>query len=235
MTQPILIAGATGGVGRHLVGKLMAQDQAVRALVRDRAVAEALFSPADSVEWIVGDARQPETLLQAFAGVRAVICTIGAKAPAGDGSPEKVDYEGVRNLVAAALEAEVERFVLVSSIAVTHPEHPLNNFGRVLDWKLKGEEALRTSGLIYTIIRPGGLTDDSGGMTGFKVGQGDTISGGRISRSDVAALCLVALDEITSYHTTFEVVAAEDGSAPEHLRDLFASLKTDRELDEKSD
>ncbi len=153
-----------------------------------------------------------------------MICAIGAKAPAGDGSPEKVDYEGVRNLVLAARNASVRRFVLVSSIAVTHPEHPLNNFGRVLDWKLKGEDVLRTSGLNYTIIRPGGLTDDSGGMTGFKIGQGDTISGGRISRSDVAAICLAALDEIASYHTTFEVVA-EEGDVPENLRDLFASLK----------
>ncbi len=233
MTQPILIAGATGGVGRHLVGKLMAQDQAVRALVRDRALAATLFSSADSAELVVGDARDPQTLPDAFAGVRAVICTIGAKAPVGDGSPEKVDFEGVRNLVLAAQRANVQRFILVSSIAVTHPEHPLNNFGRVLDWKLKGEDVLRASGLIYTIIRPGGLTDDSGGMTGFKIGQGDTISGGHISRSDVAAICLAALDEIASYQTTFEVIA-DDGESPADLVALFAALKTDRELGENS-
>ncbi len=234
MTQSILIAGATGGVGRYLVGKLIAQNQAVRALVRDRALAESLFSPADGVDLVVGDVRQSETLPQAFAGVRAVICTIGAKAPVGDGSPEKVDYEGVRNLVLAAHAAKVERFLLISSIAVTHPEHPLNNFGRVLDWKLKGEDALRTSELVYTIIRPGGLTDDPGGLTGFKIGQGDTISGGRISRSDVAAICFAALDERASYHTTFEVVAAAD-DAPEKLGDLFVALKTDRELSEEKE
>lgn len=227
--QPILIAGATGGIGRHLVGKLMAQDQPVRALVRDRVQGAALFSTADSAELVVGDARQAETLPSALAGVRAMICTIGAKAPVGDSSPERVDYEGVRNLVLAAHSAAVKRFVLVSSIAVTHPEHPLNNFGHVLDWKLKGEDVLRSSGLIYTIIRPGGLTDDPGGASGFKVGQGDTISGGRISRSDVAAICLAALDAIASYHTTFEVVA-DEGDPPADLTGLFAVLKTDREL-----
>ena len=234
MSQPqsILIAGATGGVGRHLVGSLIAQRQAVRALVRDRTLAESLLSPADGVDLVVGDVRQPETLPSAFAGVQAVICTIGAKAPVGDSRPEKVDYEGVRNLVLAARAAQVERFLLISSIAVTHPEHPLNNFGRVLDWKLKGEDFLRTSGLSYTIIRPGGLTDDPGGTSAFQIGQGDTISGGRISRDDVAALSLAALDEVPTYQTTFEVIA-EEGDPPEDLRALFASLKTDRKLGEE--
>ena len=62
------------------------------------------------------------------------------------------------------------------------------------------------------------------------VDQGDLIACGLISRRAVAALCLAALDDISTYHTTFEVVA-EDGSPPEHLNDLFAALKTDREQD----
>jgi len=229
MTQPILIAGAAGGIGRQLVGKLTAQNEDVRALVRDLSRARTLFTAQDCLQLVEGNANQTITLPNAFAGVRAVICTIGAKAPAGESSPEKVDYEGVRNLVMAARNASVGRFILVSSLGVTHPEHPLNNFGRVLDWKLKGENVLRTSGLNYTIIRPGGLTDESGGKTAFRIEQGDTLGGGRISRSDVAALCLAALDEISTYYTTFEVVAQE-GAPPEKLSDLFTGLKTDREL-----
>ncbi len=234
MTQPkpILIAGATGGVGRQLVGKLMSQDQAVRALVRDVPKAMEIFGEEECLMLVEGDARSPITLARALVGVRAVICTIGAKAPVGESSPEKVDYEGVRNLVLAARNASVGRFVLVSSIGVTHPEHPLNNFGRVLDWKLKGEEVLRTSGLNYTIIRPGGLTDESGGSTAFKIGQGDKLSGGRISRSDVAEICLLALGDISTYHATFELIA--DEGEPPNARDLFASLKTDRELGENA-
>ena len=230
MSQPILIAGASGGVGRQLVGKLTAQDQAVRALVRDLAQGNELFGAQDCLELAKGDVRQSVTLPRVVVGVRAVICAIGAKAPVGENSPEKIDYEGVRNLVLAARNASIGRFILVSSLGVTHPEHPLNNFGRVLDWKLKGENILRTSGLVYTIIRPGGLTDESGGNASLRVDQGDRIASGRISRSDVAALCLAALDDISPYHTTFEVVA-EDGSPPEHLNDLFAALKTDREQD----
>jgi uncharacterized protein YbjT (DUF2867 family) len=162
-------------------------------------------------------------------GTRAVICAIRAKAPVGENGPEKIDYEGVRHLVLAARNAGVGRFILVSSLGVTHPEHPLNNFGRMLDWRLKGEEVLRTSGLRYTIIRPGTLTDEPGGVHGIKIAQGDKISSGRASRSDVAALCLAALDDIATYHTTFEVVA-EAGEPPKDLSELFALLKTDREL-----
>jgi uncharacterized protein YbjT (DUF2867 family) len=229
MTQPILIAGATGGVGRQLVGKLTAQNEEVRALVRDLPRAQTLFTAQDCLQLVEGNTNQTITLPNAFAGVRAVICTIGARAPAGENSPEKVDYEGVRNLVMAARNASVGRFILVSTLGVTHPEHPLNNFGRVLDWKLKGENVLRTSGLNYTIVRPGGLTDDSGGITALRVGQGDTLGGGRITRSDVAALCLAALEEITTYYTTFEVIS-QDGAPPDKLSDLFMGLKTDREL-----
>ncbi len=229
MSQPILIAGATGGVGRQLIGKLVAQDQDVRALVRDSAQARALLGEHDCLHLVEADAAQSITLPKTVVGARAVICTIRAKAPVGDDSPEHVDYEGVRNLVLAARNASVGRFILVSALWVTHPEHPMNNFGRALDWKRKGEESLRTSGLTYTIIRPGELTDASGGMTAMRIGQGDTISGGTISRSDLAAICLAALDDISTYHTTFEIVA-DEGEPPKALRDLFASLKTDREL-----
>lgn len=229
MTQPILIAGATGGVGRQLVGKLLAAQQDVRALVRSVAQGDELFGAQDCLQVVEGDARHSVTLPAAVIGASAVICAIGAKAPVGEGSPEKIDYEGVRNLVLAARNASVGRFVLVSSLGVTHPEHPLNNFGRALDWKLKGENMLRASGLIYTIIRPGGLTDESGGKSAIRVAQGDTIASGIISRSDVAAVCLAALNDMVTYHCTFEVIA-EAGAPPASLNDLFAALKTDRQL-----
>src|ERR1700690_2576857 len=107
MTPPILIAGATGGVGRQLVGKLTARNQDVRALVRDLAQGNDLFGPQECLQLVEGDARQPATLAQAVAGASAVICAIRAKAPAGEASPEKIDYEGVRNLVMAARNASV--------------------------------------------------------------------------------------------------------------------------------
>src|SRR5690349_6361400 len=125
MAKPVLVAGATGGVGKMVVQKLLAQGTPVRVLARDFQAARALFS--DTVEYIAADTRQPDTLHPAVMGVRAIICTIGA----GQGSdatntPETVDYEGVRNLVNAAKEADAEQFVLVSSLGATQPDHLLN-------------------------------------------------------------------------------------------------------------
>ncbi len=228
MPETILVAGATGGTGQQIVGKLKTAGYGVRALVRNQAKAQGVLG--EGVEFVVGSTLDAATLTPAMAGVRAVICATGTRVPVGDDRPERVDYEGVRNLVNAAQTAGVQRFILISSALVTHSEHPLNNFGRVLDWKLKGENALRESGLAYTIIRPGGLTDQPGGMAGVQVDQGDKISG-IISRNDVAAAACHALDNITTYHTTFEIVNIPGDPHPldraEYWQNLFAALKTD--------
>ena len=232
MAETILVAGATGGTGQQIVGKLLNKGMPVRALVRNLDKAQALF-PEEDFELVQGDTREPVTLPQAVAGARAVICATGTRVPAGENSPEHVDFEGVSNLVRAARNAAVARFILVSSTAVTQPGHPMNNFGRVLDWKLEGERAVRESGLAYTIIRPGGLLDDPGGQGAIVIGQGDTISG-TISRSDLASCVVHALDNIATYHTTFEIVAVPGDAHPldraDYWHDLFAGLKTDREL-----
>jgi uncharacterized protein YbjT (DUF2867 family) len=230
MADIILVAGATGGTGQQIVGKLMTRGFAVRALVRDLDKARKLYP--EGVELVEGDTRQPITLPNAVVGARAVICATGTRTPAGDNSPQKVDFEGVRNLVLAARNASVPRFVLISMAGATQSGHPRNNFGRVLDWKLTGENALRHSGLAYTIIRPGTLTDAPGGQHAIQIDQGDRLTG-TISRSDLAAACIHALDTLTTYHTTFEIVNVEGDPHPldraDYWQTLFANLKTDRE------
>jgi uncharacterized protein YbjT (DUF2867 family) len=162
-------------------------------------------------------------------GVSVVFCAIGTRTPVGPNSPEKVDYEGVRNLVQAAKVAGVDTFILISSAAVTRGDaHPLNQFGKVLDWKLKGEDELRHSGMRYTIIRPGGLNDEPGGLKGLEFAQGDTISG-RVSRADVAETALRALDTPASHNATFELISA-DGAPLRTDQDwaaLFDALASD--------
>ncbi len=231
MPDKILVAGATGGTGQQIVAKLRSAGFEVRALVRDLEKAKELLG--NDVELVQGSTLDTITLPRAVVGTQAVICATGTRIPAGDERPERVDYEGVKNLVLATRNASIPRFILISSAMVTHPEHPLNNFGRVLDWKLKGENAVRESGLAYTIIRPGGLTDDSGGASGILIDQGDKISG-RISRNDVAAAVRHALNNISTYHTTFEIINVEGDphslDRAEHWQNLFAALQTDRKL-----
>lgn len=211
MPKKILVAGATGGVGRAVVAKLLERKMPVRVLAREAMRAREIFSP--KVEIVPADATKPDSLKGLFSDVHAVICTIGAKAPYGPDSPQNVDYEGVVHLVEAAKAAHIAHFVLVSSIGVTQPNHRLNQmFNNVLNWKLKGEDALRGSGLTYTIVRPGGLGDVPGGRKALKFAQGDNISG-RVSRADVAEICLQALNHMEARQVTFEVIETE-GNPP---------------------
>jgi uncharacterized protein YbjT (DUF2867 family) len=94
-----------------------------------------------------------------------------------------------------------------------------------LKWKAKGEAHLRTSGLAYTIVRPGGLTDDPAGQTGLELQQGEEGSG-RIARADVAAVMITALDNPAAVGKTFEAVSNK--SAPVNAwRNSFSALRPD--------
>ena len=168
----VLVAGATGQTGQHIVKRLQQSGYRVRALVRDPEQAKAQLGP--DVEYVAGDVKDPATLTPAMTGVSAVISSIGARGKDGPDRPEKIDYEGVRNLVDAARAARIKQFVLISSQGVTHNDNPLNRmFGDVLIWKLKGEDYLRASGLAYTIVRPGLLLNEPGGQGDLVFEQGD--------------------------------------------------------------
>ena len=233
MTDRVLVAGATGGVGSHIVRKLLGQGASVRILVRDVEKARRLFAGAEgsgALEIVGGDVRQPATLIPAMGGVKHVLCATGSSTPIGSNSPQHVDYEGVRNLVDAAKNEGVERFLLVSSMAVTKPNHFLNAFGQVLTWKLRGENHLRASGVPYTIVRPGGLQNASGGQGGLIFDQGDRAQG-MISREDVSEVCVRALGREDTHNVTFEVMNSDGPPpSPADWDRLFGALQPDAAL-----
>lgn len=223
----VLVVGATGGTGHEVVQQARAKGYAVRALVRDADKARALLG-AD-VEFVVGDVRSGDTLERAVKGVDYVVSALGSnsrKDPTN--KPEVIDYGAVRDLATAAAKAKVKQIVLVSSMGVTDPNAPLNKmFDNILLWKFKGEEAVRASGVPYTIVRPGGLSNDAGGQRQIKLMQGDPRgAGGRIPRADVAAICVNALGRRDAERRTFEVVSDEASGTIDWNR-FFAGLAVD--------
>lgn len=117
------------------------------------------------------------------------------------------------------------RFVHVGSAGVTRPERPgldlskqppavrLNKeLGYILTFKLKGEDLLRDSGIPYTIIRPCALTEEPAGAE-LIFDQGDNITG-KISREEVARICVAALESPHACDTTFEVKSVVPFSEP---------------------
>lgn len=221
-TGPVAVAGADGRTGRLVVRELLAAGYAVRALVRDPPGGGF----ADGVDVVQADAREPASLQPALAGATALIIAIGAAPGDAANAPEQVDYRGVQNLATAAAAAKLGQVVLVSSAGVTRDDHPLNRlFGNVLQWKARGEDALRAGGVPYTIVRPGGLTDDDDGAGGIRLEQGDAGTG-FIPRADVARIAVAALGEPSARGRTFEAYAA-GGPPPADWAKTFNALAVD--------
>jgi uncharacterized protein YbjT (DUF2867 family) len=183
----IFLAGASQGVGHEIAKCLIAQKLQVKAMLRSDKAAPELQSLG--IEVAIADALKPEQIELAMANsaIQTVISTIGGLPQAG----ERADYLGNRNLIDAAVKAGVKRFILVTSIgsgdsAVSLPPQVLQTLGEVLKEKAKAEQHLINSGLVYTIIRPGGLKSEP--ATGNGVLTEDPRIAGTIHRADVAQL-----------------------------------------------
>lgn len=229
----VLVAGATGGVGRAAVKQLAAQGIPVRALVRDAVRATSLLPGSDQgVEIVEGDVYRFENCVRAVAGVSAVICATGPTDRLNPLAPFQVDFQGTENLVAAARQAGVSKFVHVTSIGVDDLLFPLNALWGVLFWKKQGELAVQRSGIDYTIIRPGGLLNEvrGGRGEGGIVAAGPDSFGlpprrgpGSILRSDVAEGCVVALVAPEASNKVVEVIS-QKGEPKRAWAEVFASV-----------
>ncbi len=227
----VLVAGATGRTGKEVVKQLQAGNYRVRALVRDEAAARAQLG--EGIEYVKGDMREAATLQGVADGAKFVVSAVGSnsrKDPTN--TPELVDYGGVKNLVDVAKAAGVKQFVLMSSMGVTQPDHMLNKMlNNVLQWKLKGEDYLRASGVPYTIVRPGGLTEAPGGAQEIVAEQGDKPMDPKapplmIPRADVATVIVRALGNPAALGKTLEI-SGKAGTAPADWNAFFAALKKD--------
>ncbi|MGC1309480.1 MAG: SDR family oxidoreductase [Phormidesmis sp.] len=215
-----LVAGATGQTGGRIVEQLVARDIEVRALVRDRAKAEAELPP--NVEIAVGDVLEPSTLTTAMIDCQVVVSATGAAPSFDPTGPYKVDYEGNKNLVDAAKKANIEQLVMVSSLCVSKIFHPLNLFWGILYWKRQAEDYLKSSGVPYTIVRPGGLRNENNDEA-IVMSSADTLFEGSIPREKVARVCVEALTQPTAKNKVVEIVTSESAAA-QPLATLFANV-----------
>jgi NADH dehydrogenase len=144
-----LVIGATGLVGLEACRRLRESGAAVRALIRTTADAQKRAELERlGVEQVQGDLKDPASLARACAGVQAVISTASSTLTrqAGD-SIETVDRRGQLSLVDAARAAGLEHFVFVS-----FRDNPAVRFP-LTDAKREVEEALKKSGMAYTILQ----------------------------------------------------------------------------------
>lgn len=210
----VVVIGANGKTGRRCVEYLREKTQAKDIVACTRSGSYDGGSTTDgrvsSMSVNVATASVAE-LTNAFDGAKAVVFAASQSQAGGDAS--QVDRDGVISCARACLRAGVERFVIVSSGAVSKPASPvyifLNFFGGIMRNKILGEDAVRAlyfdrPGQYYTVVRPGGLSEDPArGVSALELNQGDEISG-RISREDVAAICVESITREDAANATFE-------------------------------
>jgi len=155
----ILVTGATGFVGGHVVHALRADDRPVRALVRDRRKGGERLE-AWGCDVVEGDVTKPETLRTAAVGCDAVIHLVAIR----QGRPEqfqRVMVDGTRNLIAAAREAGVGRFVHMSALGVSEETKDLvPYFGA--KWQM--EQDVQAGEIPHVIFRPSFVFAKDGGI-----------------------------------------------------------------------
>ena len=214
------VAGATGETGRRIVQELVQRQIPVRALVRDIATARAILPAA--VELVLGDVLDPSSLPTAIGDSTVILCATGAKPSLDPTGPYQVDYQGTKNLVDAAKAKDIQQFVFVSSLCVSKFFHPLNLFWLILYWKQQAESYLTTSGLNYTIVRPGGLKNDDN-PNPVIMSAADTLFDGSIPRQKVAQVCVESLTSPQARNKVLEVVSSPIAIA-KSWEELFAAV-----------
>ena len=206
----VLVVGATGQTGRHIVSELVAKQIPVKVLVRDLEKAREILP--NEVELLKGDVLESDTIRAAIADCNSLICATGASPSFDFTQPYRVDYQGTKNLVDIARENQLDRFIIVSSLCVSKFFHPLNLFWLVLYWKKQAEEYLKKSGLNYTIVRPGGLKNEDNNDNIVMCGA-DTLFEGSIPRQKVAKVCVESLSQPAAKNRIVEIIAKPDAEA----------------------
>jgi uncharacterized protein YbjT (DUF2867 family) len=147
----ILITGATGYIGRHLVARLVAQGERPRCLVRDISRAKRLL-PADKVELVQGATTSPDSLGAAVQGVDTIVhaafLTADRKQSTGN-EYENTNVQGTASLIKVAKKAGVKRIIEIGGLG-TKPDKP----GSYMQGRYLAEKMLKESGLDWTIIQP---------------------------------------------------------------------------------
>jgi uncharacterized protein YbjT (DUF2867 family) len=199
----IAIAGGHGKIAL-ILGRLLAErGDTVRGLIRNPDQADDLR--AAGIEPVIADLESESDIASAIRGADAVVFAAGAGPGSGDARKKTVDLGGAVKLVEAAKAEGVSRYLIVSSMGADKaPADGAEGFGAYLQAKFEADEAVRASGLDYTVVRPGGLTDDPG--TGLVTIAEDT-GRGKVPRADVAAVFVACLDTPSTIGQSFDLIS----------------------------
>jgi uncharacterized protein YbjT (DUF2867 family) len=146
----IVVSGASGYVGSHIVRRLAREGQHVRGMVHNvqRAKNEGRLQGL-SIDWVQADVTEPQSLERAFEGATAIIHTVAIAIEKGGRDYETINYQGTVNVVEAARQTGVRRFINISQLGAS-PDLPY----RFLASKGRAQVYVADSDLEWTAFRP---------------------------------------------------------------------------------
>jgi uncharacterized protein YbjT (DUF2867 family) len=202
----VAIAGGHGQIALRLARLLADRGDSARSLIRNPDHADDVRAAGG--EPVVCDLENVDEseVAAAIDGADAVVFAAGAGPGSGPERKWSMDHGGAVKLIAAAKQAGIRRYVIVSSMGADVNAPGDDTFGIYLQAKGKADDDLRASGLEYTVVKPGGLTNDPG--TG-RVDLRTTVERGQVPRDDVAAVLAAVLAAPDTISKTVELVSGD--------------------------
>jgi len=203
----VAIAGGHGKIGLLLTTLLAERGDRVLSIIRDPDQSDHIATAGGEPVVVDLENAEAQELAQEIANADAVVFAAGAGPGSGTGRKETMDYGGAVLLMEAARLANATRYVMVSAMSADADHEGEEVFDVYMRAKGRADEELAESGLEYTIVRPGGLTDDE---PKGQVQIATTVERGEIPRADVAAVIAACLADPDTIGRTFELVSGPD-------------------------
>jgi uncharacterized protein YbjT (DUF2867 family) len=202
----VVIAGGHGQIALRLARLLAERGERVRALIRNPDhEADVAATGAEPVLFDLEE-RSSSELADVVAGADAAVFAAGAGPGSGAERKRTVDLGAAVKLIEAARASGVRRYVIVSSIGADDPAGGAEAMRPYLEAKAEADAAVAQSGLDWTIVRPGALTNEPGTA---RVAVGERLARAEVTRDDVAAVLVGVLDDPGTVGRTFVVVNGE--------------------------
>lgn len=202
----VAIAGGHGKIALHLSRMLSQRGDQVRGLIRNEDQSDDLREVGSTPVVFDLETADAAALAGVISDADAVVFAAGAGPGSGAERKETVDHQGAVKLLAAAQTAGAQRYVVVSSMGADDPPLGDEVFAVYLQAKARADQAVMDSDRAWTVVRPGGLTDDPG--TGL-VALARHVERGKVPREDVAAVIVAVLDDDRTIGRVFEVVGGD--------------------------
>ena len=202
----VAIAGGHGQIALRLATVLSQRGDEAVALIRNPDHADDVRQAGAEPAVVDLEHASEDDVAQAIAGSDAVVFAAGAGPGSGPERKQTMDYGGAVKLIAAAKQAGVSRYVIVSSMGADPDARGDDTFSVYLRAKGRADDAVRASGLDATVVRPGRLTNNAG--TG-RVNLGESVPRGQVTRDDVAAVLAAVLDSPSTIGRTVDLIGGD--------------------------